>query len=60
MEKNEMRELNLDEMDKVSGGMHDAKENRRYEIFDGFNCPHCGRNFGTDKELNDHIKTEHS
>ena len=60
MEKNEMRELNLDEMDKVSGGMHDAKENRRYEFFEGGYCTHCRKYFRTDKELNDHIKTEHS
>ena len=32
MEKKNMQELNLEEMDKVSGGMHDTEENRRYVI----------------------------
>ena len=60
MEKKNMQELNLEEMDKVSGGMHDEKENRRYEIFEGGSCPHCGKYFSTDRELNNHIKSEHN
>ena len=32
METRTVRELTLDEMDKVSGGMHDETENRRYDI----------------------------
>ena len=39
----DLRELTLEDMEKVSGGMHDREENRRYEIFEGGNCPHCGR-----------------
>ena len=31
----EKRELNLEEMEKISGGIHDQQENRRYEIFGG-------------------------
>ena len=55
----DLRELTLEDMEKVSGGMHDREENRRYEIFEGGNCPHCGRYFATDRELNNHIRTEH-
>jgi hypothetical protein len=55
-----MRELNLEEMDKITGGIHDAKENRRYEIFDGVQCPHCGRSFNSGEELQNHIKLVHS
>ena len=60
MENRNMRELNLEEMDKITGGIHDAKESRRYEIFDGVQCPHCGRSFNSGEELQNHIKLVHS
>ncbi len=60
MKSMNVRELNLEEMNKVSGGMHDREENRRYEIFEGGNCLHCGMYFGTDAALKKHIETEHN
>ena len=52
------KELNLDEMDKVSGGAHDYEENRRYDG-SGYYCRHCGQIFATNRLLKDHIKTDH-
>ena len=60
METRTVRELTLDEMDKVSGGLHDEKENRRYEIFEGVQCPHCSMSFSTERELKEHIAAVHS
>ena len=57
-EKN-VRELSLDEMDQVSGGVHDRTEIRRYSIGVEVQCPHCGKTVFED-ELQDHITKEHT
>ncbi len=54
------RELSLEEMDKVSGGIHDRKENRRYEIFgDMVIRPYCQAALESGWELSHHIKSVH-
>ena len=57
----EKRELNLEEMEKISGGIHDQKENRRYEIFwgDEVNCPYCQAVLDSNWDLSYHIKSVH-
>lgn len=55
-----MRELNLDEMDQVTGGVHDATENRRYLNFDkNWSCPYCDACFISQSKLDHHIKNAH-
>ena len=41
MEEKKMRELNLDEMDKISGGGKDIQDNVEYWVKD-HPCPKCG------------------
>ena len=53
------RELTLEEMDKVSGGLHDREESRRYELDPDYMCPYCRASFRNKDAVKDHIKNAH-
>lgn len=60
MEEKNIRELSLDEMDQVTGGIHDTEENRRYLNFDkNFSCPYCNSCFEDQSRLDHHVKNAH-
>ena len=52
------RELTLEEMAGVSGGVHDREESRRYWV-DPITCPHCGSTFRSDEDRDAHIRKVH-
>ena len=58
MEEKNMRELSLEEMDKISGGIHDTEENRRDYYF-YFYCPYCNAVLSSHRERLEHIKNSH-
>lgn len=54
------RELSLDDMSKITGGLHDATENRRYENdIPSYTCPYCQAVFPRRWKLNNHISSVH-
>ena len=54
------RELSLDDMSKITGGLHDATENRRYENdILSYACPYCEAEFPRRWKLNNHISSAH-
>ena len=57
MEETAMRELSLEEMDKVSGGIHGREENRR--AFFVFFCPYCNEVFSSYRDRMLHIRDSH-
>ncbi len=57
MEEKKTRELSLNEMDRISGGIHDSEENRRYEDLTA--CPYCGITFRTCRERTKHVRDAH-
>ena len=57
MEEKDKRELSLDEMDMVNGGLLDTEENRKYES--EYRCQYCKTVFNSYRELSRHIKTAH-
>lgn len=59
MEDMNMRELSLDEMDSVSGGIHGTEENSRSEKTQVHSCPYCGEEFDTLLSVRNHIVDEH-
>ena len=54
----QMRELTPEEMDMISGGLHDQPERRRYELF-GEDCPYCKASFNTEADRDRHIAEAH-
>jgi len=57
MEEKKTRELNLEEMDHVSGGMNDTEENRRdYTVR---KCKFCGAKFTDIALLEEHLFSHH-
>ena len=53
MEEKKMRELNLDEMDKISGGGKDIQDNVEYWVKD-HPCPKCGEKYASFLRLRIH------
>lgn len=53
MEDMNMRELSLDEMDSVSGGISRSEKTQVYS------CPYCGEEFDTLLDVRNHIVGEH-
>ena len=53
-----MKELSLEDMNQISGGVHGRTEIRRYEIGTEVTCPHCGKTVFSD-ELQEHITKKH-
>ena len=59
MEEKKNRELSPEELDKVTGGVHDSTENRRDEEV-LYKCSLCGECFSKYKEYSDHVRKKHS
>ena len=58
METKKLRELNLEEMERIIGGIHDREENRRYES--EYYCRYCNGMFRSYRERSIHIRDSHS
>jgi len=57
MDEKKVQELELEEMDKVSGGAHDGEVNRK-GFFD-YACPYCNASFPTHRDRCIHIRDSH-
>lgn len=58
MEEKKTTELSPEELDRVTGGVHDREEARRYELGE-MRCPHCGKACRDEQELDAHIREKH-